>query len=530
MPAHSSEPTYEYLIITNQALQDEFQVLADWKANWVNGSIVETVGSNASDRDVKDIIDHYWRYHGTKYVLLGGDVAIIPAHIKQIGSAEIHYVAEDFWYANLNWTSSEGEDEISNYEVYVGRAPVENCTEAEHFVNKVIRFEASDKPKANIFHQSPADPEDPDGELYFVRQCENWTPPDYDRYELFQANGMIEKSNWTEFWRNEGIMFLHVGHGGPYLHYIYYNQSANQTVTVEWEVPDIPSLNNTFCPVFTSIACMIGNFSKNDCIAEEYVKADSGPVACLANSDLGYPSSYIFGTCDLVEEQFRLLYNMSIQNIGRVLAESKNNFVAAWYADPYHHCYTTTQISWREINLIGDPETPVLTKRIVTRRPNASGTYTQFPYQYPASGNHWDKVDEETSDGDATIIFVSDSTSGYRDSFNIADFPASENAIIDNVTIYNRVASLGDGLYRGYQRTLIRTHNTDYFGNINRPPTSYVTYSTTYTTNPYTGQAWTMQELNDLEIGVFAQAVYRGGNYWDVYCTQVYVVVGITYT
>jgi len=163
----------------------------------------------------------------------------------------------------------------------------------------------------------------------------------------------------------------------------------------------------------------------------------------------------------------------------------------------------------------------------ITKRPNAAGIYTQFPYQYPTSGSHWDKVDEETSDEGSTVIFASDSTSWYKDSFNFENITIPENATIKSVTVYNCVSSLGSGVRAGYQRTLVRTYNTDYFGATNRPPTSYTTYSTTYTVNPYTGQAWTAEEVNALQIGIYARATYHNGEYWDVDCTQVYILVEV---
>ncbi len=173
-----------------------------------------------------------------------------------------------------------------------------------------------------------------------------------------------------------------------------------------------------------------------------------------------------------------------------------------------------------------DGSVTVLLMRI-TRRPNAVGTYTQFPYQYPASGSHWDKVDEEAPDESSTVVFVSDSTAWYKDCFNIEDITIPGNATIKSVTIYNRVSSLGSGIRAGYHQTLIRTYNTDYFGTTNRPPTTYTPYSTTYTTNPYTGQTWTVEEINALQIGAYAKATYFNGEYWDVYCTQVYIVIDV---
>jgi len=38
-------------------------------------------------------------------------------------------------------------------------------------------------------------------------------------------------------------------------------------------------------------------------------------------------------------------------------------------------------------------------------RPNAAGDETTIASQYPDSGAHWDKVDEETPDNDTTYVY-----------------------------------------------------------------------------------------------------------------------------
>jgi len=117
--------TYEYIIVTTPDLADEFQVLADWKANFVDGAKVVTVDVDASDVEIKSVINYYYTNYGTKYVLLGGDVGVIACHTKTVMATPI---AEDYWYGNL-----VGDDDISYYEVYIGRAPVDNEEETVNF-------------------------------------------------------------------------------------------------------------------------------------------------------------------------------------------------------------------------------------------------------------------------------------------------------------------------------------------------------------------------------------------------------------
>jgi len=357
--------TYEYLIITNTALGDEFQVLADWKTKWVNGAKVECVSHDTTAEALKEIIRDYHDNHGTQYVLLGGDVDVVPYHTVTVNASEerpmigfpVPNVAEDYWFANLHGI----DDAISNYDVYIGRAPVDNDTEAANFVRKVISFEQMDKPKANLFHQSRVSSTNVPDSLELARQCEQTVPSDYTNYELFAENGTVEKGNWTAFWSNKGIMFEHIGHGN------YTSMSINlwdDTGKIFWGNDDVSSLNNTFWPMLTSVACYCGAFEQDDCLAETLVKDDSGAIACLMNDNKGYGSidTVVTYSGAFVWSQFYSLYHNHIEKIGAVLANSKYPFIQdATNDNNRDRC--KWELCWREINLIGDPETPLLTKR-----------------------------------------------------------------------------------------------------------------------------------------------------------------------
>ena len=59
---------------------------------------------------------------------------------------------------------------------------------------------------------------------------------------------------------------------------------------------------------------------------------------------------------------------------------------------------TATQPDWDDVL------TPVTDE--ITYRPNAIGDVTNIKYQYPASGDHWDKVDETSSDETIRVVFT----------------------------------------------------------------------------------------------------------------------------
>jgi len=111
----------------------------------------------------------------------------------------------------------------------------------------------------------------------------------------------------------------------------------------------------------------------------------------------------------------------------------------------------------------------------------------------------------------------------YKDTYAAGDHSAGSGTI-NKVTVWIRCRVRFAFGTRTCQ-TLIRTHDTDYQGSDNTPGSSYANYSTEYTANPNTGNPWTWDEIDALEIGVRSYTQY-GWNY--LRCTQVYVEVDYT--
>jgi hypothetical protein len=140
-------------------------------------------------------------------------------------------------------------------------------------------------------------------------------------------------------------------------------------------------------------------------------------------------------------------------------------------------------------------------------RPNAAGDLTQFPTQFPASGSHYDKVDEATSDGDSTYIQTDSAASTLRtDLFNLPSGTGGSN-IIDDVVVKINAEAL-PGFSPAKAATAIKTNSVQYNGALNTLTQSYTVYSTTYVTNPNTGSAWTWAQIDALQTGTYAQSQY----------------------
>lgn len=107
------------------------------------------------------------------------------------------------------------------------------------------------------------------------------------------------------------------------------------------------------------------------------------------------------------------------------------------------------------------------------------------------------------------------------DTYQLSDLEELRDAV-SSVTIYTETKGTMSADTHTAQ-TVIRTHGVDFYGDNTTLPLSYTTVNTTYSTNPSTGSAWTLDEINALEAGV---KHYDNGN-GSVRTTQVYV--GISY-
>ncbi len=135
----------------------------------------------------------------------------------------------------------------------------------------------------------------------------------------------------------------------------------------------------------------------------------------------------------------------------------------------------------------------------VILRPNGPGSTTQWT-KNGGGGANWDRVDEALTDGDAT--YVSASTNGNTDLYPL--FDTSETGQVNSVT----VTAVARGVWSSscdpncYAVLKLRVNGyaspVRYRGDF----TAYAAASYTWTTNPATGQPWTIAEVNALQAGI----------------------------
>jgi len=155
-------------------------------------------------------------------------------------------------------------------------------------------------------------------------------------------------------------------------------------------------------------------------------------------------------------------------------------------------------------------------------RPDSAGDETNITDQFPASGSHWDKVDEESADDDTTYVYSSTDSVWKRDLYNLP--ASSQSGTITKITLYFRVK----GYYNVLQAKGVIKSDSTVTETAGKNPCLdfgfgvWGTYSQDWSTNPADGLAWEWADIDNLQIGV---SLYKYSGYNPPACTQVYVVV-----
>jgi hypothetical protein len=366
--------TEEYIIITSDELASAFQPLADYKACFINGAGVYTLSwitSNYSGTDdpekIRNFIRDMYQSHGTRYVLLGGDIAVVPYrgfYIYAGGYTDTDMLA-DLYFGHLDGTFNddgdsywaEPTDGVDWYaEVAVGRAPCEAVIEAQNFVNKVMIYGSCTKPKRVMFHQSRIQPENIPDSRYLAFNCDDYIPGDYTIDYVFEEDRTVTKTVWINAWSAGPIAVAHMGHGSTTSYYINYEMGG----LVIWSDSDVSSLTNNYWPWHTSVACHTGEIEYNDCLAEIYVMdAYHGAIACIHNDNYGWysTSDACMYSGEFCEMEFKACWSDGYGRVGDMLNQSRSYLVSSAQTNSYYRwCFY-------ERNLIGDPEISILSSK-----------------------------------------------------------------------------------------------------------------------------------------------------------------------
>lgn len=387
----------DYIIITNNSLRESFQLLANWKTKKGVFTLVKTVeeinndysGSDLQEKIRSYLIEAYYKWGAGLYVLLGGDVNIVPPRIvasvyynNQYFPADMYYATYiGTWNANNNNKFNEGSDG-TNYSTgnIIGRAPVENVSEANTFVNKVITYEkATNISDLNYFknnliadaylgptYVTPSTPLSSSYHNSINSDCNSYIPSTLNTKFMCDnasCNGSVSRYTLSpciggniELNRDNFISALNTGAdmGVGKFHFIYHeDHGSSQGIGISGKDKgqgvskvDMGGLTNgTNYQILMTGSCSSANFN-DDCIAEHYLtNPNGGGVAWIGNTDVGF-----FGESDQLKYFCSSVYGTGSLNTGRYdIGSAFQNIIKRQYTK-----------NWR-LHLLGDPEMQVWT-------------------------------------------------------------------------------------------------------------------------------------------------------------------------
>ena len=158
---------------------------------------------------------------------------------------------------------------------------------------------------------------------------------------------------------------------------------------------------------------------------------------------------------------------------------------------------------------------------IETLKPNATGDETSIPDENPPDYPHWQIVSGDVSG------YVSSDYYGYlRDLYNLPAHSVGSGTI-NSITIYICISSTSSmEIYGVYARVSQKSGLTVTDGSQQYSwGIAWVWKSQTYTTNPATGNPYTWEEIDDLQIGLM---ILPASTLYAARCSQVYVEIDYT--
>jgi len=374
----AEEDQYDMLILTRSDLMEGFVPLK--QAHEARGLSVEIHGldeirlleNQVSAEDVRDFIRKEYSRGGIEYVLIGGDVDVVPAAMLWVRAqpGEDDIMPSDVYYAGLDGTFNADGDELWGEprdggdlsdvdllaEVYVGRAPVGNMEEVNNFVGKTVAFldGGGYGDGANVLSVGELLWYNPDtyggdymDELYDFCNASNvetnGIPSDvFDVQRLYDRDAEYGQWPMNEVWdlldAGEFDIINHLGHSS----YGYNMRLTNGSVQ---------SLGNEKPFFVYSQGCMAGGFDVNDCIAESFVvKTDSAAFAVIMNARYGWG---VVGSTDGANQRFHrqfwdALFSEGMVSLGMANQDSKEDNLHRIFGNCMRWCHY-------ELNLFGDP-------------------------------------------------------------------------------------------------------------------------------------------------------------------------------
>lgn len=382
----ASELEYgEYIIISHPDYLSQAQELADWKTRKGIPANVYSIDWIASEYsgcvDLQQSVRAFLtdcRNEGAQFVLIFGDDDKIPARKAIVQyPPDTLYPPVDLYWADINdqvsgedlWDSNEngiwGEYQIDQVDfhpdLFTGRASVNSVEEADIFIDKVFLYEGV--ASSDYFETAPVQTR----MGYTTQLLWNDPAPCYGSAGAELISILVPTgSSWEEekcyesTGNNSKQITLDMINSGP--SHIY--QAVHGSVST-FGVPgglvfttDVMSLKNIqnggLPAIMNTIACEVGYFDNNECIADAWLASPGGGGFGGFNARYGWGNAYDpgNGACEII---CRGIYE-SVWVDGQISLGAMHFMGRDKVTPPEHEVW-----DWciKEYNLFGDPEMQV---------------------------------------------------------------------------------------------------------------------------------------------------------------------------
>lgn len=385
---------YRLLIVTGTNYLNSFDSLRNiYLERGIRSKVysVDYINNNISGQDSQEkirnfIIQEYQNY-GVEFVLLGGDVEIVPyrgfyCYVISGGGVESNDIPADLYYSALDGTWNDdgdshwGEPDEDDLlpDVSVARMPFSNTTELNALIHKSIWYQ--NKPVLGEFTKPLLAGEflysDPEtwGSQYLnlligTHSDNGYTttgiPPSYDIDSLYEKH-----QSWTGT-----TLINHINQGKEFVHHVGH---ANQTYVAHLTNSDITNANfyavdgvTHNYTLFHTHGCDCGAFDYDDCILERMVNIDNFAAAVIGNSRYGWfnegqtegPAAHLH------RETEDALFHDSLSMLGRALMEAKIA-TSPWVEAPGQWEEGALRWNFYDLNALGDPAMSIWTDEPVS--------------------------------------------------------------------------------------------------------------------------------------------------------------------
>lgn len=421
-----------YAIITPGKFTDTLEPLAAWKTQKGAPSEIYNLSWITANYDGRDkaekihnfLVDLNWKSPQLTWLLLVGDSEIIPTRYILTNISENadttdmdNFVASDYYYSGLgsNWDTDndkifgEPGEEDWTANVYVGRLPVNNLTEVNISVNKILDYELSppigawsstglfcsalmDTPNIIDDPETVADDEGynwyKDNAYEATQKILKYLPLDFEAIELTDYTetygGNYDRLNdtlnytstTTKF--NEGaaiVSFISHGwtNGDGVTHYTGNGISNSYTGYFNYD-DAFYAQNGNKLPFIYSSSCSSGDFTEKDDTNFEQllISPTGGAIGVIAATAFTYRGEYndndtSWGNWWLADHFWKNFFNgypkpgENLYNLKEAYLQRINSPDNPHTSSVYFKMYRTNLLAY---NLLGDPELSIFSDEI----------------------------------------------------------------------------------------------------------------------------------------------------------------------